>query len=141
MAQTNTVQALSAAAALAAGFALLLSPVAPMQLLYLFQTALIPLIVTAKVGAVEPISGLYSLTIRKKNKEKGLSIGQSQSRSGTHLMDSPDDLGFSTHLKVKESPLSVRILSCRRGRKETRDPIRYRKAKAIDLLKTTFAIP
>jgi len=49
VAQTNTVQALSAAAALAAGFALLLSPVAPMQLLYLFQTALIPLIVTAKM--------------------------------------------------------------------------------------------
>lgn len=71
MAQTNTVQALSAAAALAAGFALLLSPVAPMQLLYLFQTALIPLIVTAKVGAVEPISGLYSLTIRKKTRRKG----------------------------------------------------------------------
>jgi hypothetical protein len=49
-AQANTVKALSALGALLAGFALLMSPITPIELLWIFQTLLIPLIVTAKVG-------------------------------------------------------------------------------------------
>ena len=48
--QANTVKALSALGSLIAGFALLMSPITPIELLWIFQTLLIPLIVTAKVG-------------------------------------------------------------------------------------------